>query len=164
MNPEKKGQKVKKTPLDELIFIHFLFLLFSIWFFIGGLDLGHDFSCYFVGILSEFQSRLPSSSIVGVVFNFNSSFFILSISLFGRLPRSDVPIWAGEDPKTNLIFPNWFLWSVEFVSVLLGSDMADALSVIPAFVLRNLSDKLYEKRKNAALEVYFTNHFIAFHF
>ncbi|KAL0540426.1 hypothetical protein IC582_024664 [Cucumis melo] len=31
--------------------------------------------------------------------------------------------------------------------------MADALSVIPAFVLRNLSDKLYEKRKNAALEV-----------
>ncbi|GMJ09645.1 hypothetical protein like AT2G01690 [Hibiscus trionum] len=31
--------------------------------------------------------------------------------------------------------------------------MADALSVIPASVLRNLSDKLYEKRKNAALEV-----------
>ncbi|KAL0446726.1 UNVERIFIED_CONTAM: protein VAC14 [Sesamum latifolium] len=31
--------------------------------------------------------------------------------------------------------------------------MADALSVIPAAVLRNLSDKLYEKRKNAALEV-----------
>ncbi|PON81799.1 Vacuole morphology and inheritance protein [Trema orientale] len=31
--------------------------------------------------------------------------------------------------------------------------MADALSVIPAFVIRNLSDKLYEKRKNAALEV-----------
>ncbi|CAI0432074.1 unnamed protein product [Linum tenue] len=31
--------------------------------------------------------------------------------------------------------------------------MADALSVIPANVLRNLSDKLYEKRKNAALEV-----------
>ncbi|KAI3709718.1 hypothetical protein L2E82_39484 [Cichorium intybus] len=31
--------------------------------------------------------------------------------------------------------------------------MADALSVIPATVLRNLSDKLYEKRKNAALEV-----------
>ncbi|KAA3462718.1 protein VAC14-like protein [Gossypium australe] len=30
--------------------------------------------------------------------------------------------------------------------------MADALSVIPASVLRNLSDKLYEKRKNAALE------------
>ncbi|KAL6350838.1 hypothetical protein AAG906_031424 [Vitis piasezkii] len=29
----------------------------------------------------------------------------------------------------------------------------DALSVIPAAVLRNLSDKLYEKRKNAALEV-----------
>ncbi|KAJ6718946.1 hypothetical protein OIU79_006751 [Salix purpurea] len=29
--------------------------------------------------------------------------------------------------------------------------MADA--VIPAAVLRNLSDKLYEKRKNAALEV-----------
>ncbi|KAM4108945.1 hypothetical protein ACJW30_03G085200 [Castanea mollissima] len=31
--------------------------------------------------------------------------------------------------------------------------MADALTVIPASVLRNLSDKLYEKRKNAALEV-----------
>ncbi|KAL9254425.1 VAC14-like protein [Drosera capensis] len=31
--------------------------------------------------------------------------------------------------------------------------MADALSIIPASVLRNLSDKLYEKRKNAALEV-----------
>lgn len=30
---------------------------------------------------------------------------------------------------------------------------ADALSVVPASVLRNLSDKLYEKRKNAALEV-----------
>lgn len=42
--------------------------------------------------------------------------------------------------------------------------MADALSVIPAFVLRNLSDKLYEKRKNAALEVYFLSHFINFRF
>ncbi|KAJ8747719.1 hypothetical protein K2173_012669 [Erythroxylum novogranatense] len=31
--------------------------------------------------------------------------------------------------------------------------MAEALSVIPASVLRNLSDKLYEKRKNAALEL-----------
>ncbi|KAK9748647.1 hypothetical protein RND81_02G071900 [Saponaria officinalis] len=31
--------------------------------------------------------------------------------------------------------------------------MADATSVIPASVLRNLADKLYEKRKNAALEV-----------
>jgi len=31
--------------------------------------------------------------------------------------------------------------------------MVDALSVIPASVLRNLSDKLYEKRKNAAIEV-----------
>ncbi|XP_051149030.1 protein VAC14 homolog [Andrographis paniculata] len=31
--------------------------------------------------------------------------------------------------------------------------MADGLSVIPAATLRNLSDKLYEKRKNAALEV-----------
>ncbi|XP_048428893.1 protein VAC14 homolog isoform X2 [Pyrus x bretschneideri] len=31
--------------------------------------------------------------------------------------------------------------------------MADGLSVIPAGVLRNLADKLYEKRKNAALEV-----------
>lgn len=33
--------------------------------------------------------------------------------------------------------------------------MADALSVVSAAVLRNLSDKLYEKRKNAALEVCF---------
>ncbi|KAK9159943.1 hypothetical protein Syun_006284 [Stephania yunnanensis] len=31
--------------------------------------------------------------------------------------------------------------------------MADALSVIPTVVLRNLSDKLYEKRKNAAQEI-----------
>ncbi|KAK4754500.1 hypothetical protein SAY87_002604 [Trapa incisa] len=31
--------------------------------------------------------------------------------------------------------------------------MADALSVISTSVLRNLSDKLYEKRKNAALEI-----------
>ncbi|KAK9112277.1 hypothetical protein Scep_019796 [Stephania cephalantha] len=31
--------------------------------------------------------------------------------------------------------------------------MADALSVIPTAVLRNLSDKLYEKRKNAAQEI-----------
>ncbi|KAK2975903.1 hypothetical protein RJ640_027537 [Escallonia rubra] len=31
--------------------------------------------------------------------------------------------------------------------------MADGVSAIPASVLRNLSDKLYEKRKNAALEV-----------
>ncbi|KAE9615753.1 putative vacuole morphology and inheritance protein [Lupinus albus] len=31
--------------------------------------------------------------------------------------------------------------------------MADALLVVPAAVLRNLADKLYEKRKNAALEV-----------
>ncbi|XP_043706317.1 protein VAC14 homolog [Telopea speciosissima] len=31
--------------------------------------------------------------------------------------------------------------------------MSDGVSVIPTFVLRNLADKLYEKRKNAALEV-----------
>ncbi|KAE9605289.1 putative vacuole morphology and inheritance protein [Lupinus albus] len=31
--------------------------------------------------------------------------------------------------------------------------MADALSVVPVAVLRNLADKLYERRKNAALEV-----------
>ncbi|XP_064949245.1 protein VAC14 homolog isoform X2 [Musa acuminata AAA Group] len=31
--------------------------------------------------------------------------------------------------------------------------MTDALSLIPASVLRNLADKLYEKRKNAALEI-----------
>ena len=34
--------------------------------------------------------------------------------------------------------------------------MADGFSAIPASVLRNLSDKLYEKRKNAALEVSFS--------
>lgn len=33
--------------------------------------------------------------------------------------------------------------------------MAEALSVIPPAVIRNLADKLYEKRKNAALEVVF---------
>ncbi|KAH0924045.1 hypothetical protein HID58_024063, partial [Brassica napus] len=33
------------------------------------------------------------------------------------------------------------------------TDMADALSLIPAAVQRNLSDKLYEKRKYAALEI-----------
>lgn len=38
--------------------------------------------------------------------------------------------------------------------------MAEALSVIPASVLRNLSDKLYEKRKNAALEVYLPFRFV----
>lgn len=42
--------------------------------------------------------------------------------------------------------------------------MADALSVIPASVLRNLSDKLYEKRKNAALEVPFVSNFDRFWF
>ncbi|KAI7749952.1 hypothetical protein M8C21_025885 [Ambrosia artemisiifolia] len=31
--------------------------------------------------------------------------------------------------------------------------MADAFTALPAAVLRNLADKLYEKRKNAALEV-----------
>jgi uncharacterized membrane protein len=38
--------------------------------------------------------------------------------------------------------------------------MAEALSVMPAAVLRNLADKLYEKRKNAALEVLFSVFFI----
>ncbi|XP_031497203.1 protein VAC14 homolog isoform X2 [Nymphaea colorata] len=36
---------------------------------------------------------------------------------------------------------------------LLWAAMVDASSLIPAAVIRNLSDKLYEKRKNAALEV-----------
>jgi hypothetical protein len=31
--------------------------------------------------------------------------------------------------------------------------MTDAASLLSASVLRNLADKLYEKRKNAALEV-----------
>ena len=32
--------------------------------------------------------------------------------------------------------------------------MTDASPFLPSSVMRNLSDKLYEKRKNAALEVY----------
>ncbi|KAF3777208.1 VAC14-like protein [Nymphaea thermarum] len=36
---------------------------------------------------------------------------------------------------------------------LVWAAMVDASSLIPAAVIRNLSDKLYEKRKNAALEV-----------
>ncbi|RCV34996.1 hypothetical protein SETIT_7G203500v2 [Setaria italica] len=40
------------------------------------------------------------------------------------------------------------------ISIGPGASMAaDALSIIPGAVLRNLSDKLYEKRKNAALEI-----------
>jgi hypothetical protein len=34
--------------------------------------------------------------------------------------------------------------------------MTDAASLLSASVLRNLADKLYEKRKNAALEVRFS--------
>ncbi|KAI8022176.1 hypothetical protein LOK49_LG03G02711 [Camellia lanceoleosa] len=34
-----------------------------------------------------------------------------------------------------------------------SGKISDALSVIPPAVLRNLSDKLYEKRKNAGLEI-----------
>lgn len=60
--------------------------------------------------------------------------------------NDNVAFGAGKDPQTNLI-PNSFF---EFLIA-----MADALSVIPAAVLRNLADKLYEKRKNAALEVFF---------
>ena len=36
-------------------------------------------------------------------------------------------------------------------------SMADVLLAVPAAVLRNLADKLYEKRKNAALEVSLLN-------
>lgn len=39
----------------------------------------------------------------------------------------------------------------------------DASTIVPASVQRNLADKLYEKRKNAALEVlvlYFCNIFV----
>jgi hypothetical protein len=39
----------------------------------------------------------------------------------------------------------------------------DASTIVPASVQRNLADKLYEKRKNAALEVldlYFCNIFL----
>lgn len=35
------------------------------------------------------------------------------------------------------------------------SDKMDTTALLPTSVLRNLSDKLYEKRKNAALEVSF---------
>ncbi|GKV13209.1 hypothetical protein SLEP1_g24255 [Rubroshorea leprosula] len=50
----------------------------------------------------------------------------------------------SRSEKAIFHFPFWF-W--------LFLDMADATSVIPASVFRNLSDKLYEKRKNAALEL-----------
>ncbi|KAF5450330.1 hypothetical protein F2P56_030690 [Juglans regia] len=60
----------------------------------------------------------------------------------------------GEDPKTSLSLSlstgGEFNWR-DFEGV--GFTMTDAFSLIPASVLRNLSDKLYEKRKNAALEV-----------
>ncbi|KAI7995429.1 hypothetical protein LOK49_LG11G00618 [Camellia lanceoleosa] len=42
-------------------------------------------------------------------------------------------------------------WGEKGFGSVVGS--ADALSVIPPAVLRNLSDKLYEKRKNAGLEI-----------
>ncbi|RZS09677.1 hypothetical protein BHM03_00040795, partial [Ensete ventricosum] len=42
-------------------------------------------------------------------------------------------------------------------------DMTDALSLIPASVLRNLADKLYEKRKNAALEVFWPMPFFRYY-
>lgn len=41
-----------------------------------------------------------------------------------------------------------------WVCVYFCFPMADAFSIVPAAVLRNLYDKLYEKRKNAALEVF----------
>ncbi|RWW87534.1 hypothetical protein BHE74_00003634 [Ensete ventricosum] len=41
--------------------------------------------------------------------------------------------------------------------------MTDALSLIPASVLRNLADKLYEKRKNAALEVFWPMPFFRYY-
>ena len=49
----------------------------------------------------------------------------------------------------------WFLFSIDWNDSRVFDSMADALSVIPPAVLRNLSDRLYEKRKNAALEVLF---------
>jgi hypothetical protein len=36
--------------------------------------------------------------------------------------------------------------------------MADSIAPLSASVLRNLADKLYEKRKTAALEVTFCSH------
>jgi len=51
--------------------------------------------------------------------------------------------FSGNWNLPPLLFSFWFLVFLE--------EMADA--VITAAVLRNLSDKLYEKRKNAALEV-----------
>ncbi|KAJ4960948.1 hypothetical protein NE237_020858 [Protea cynaroides] len=38
----------------------------------------------------------------------------------------------------------------------------DSMSIVPANVLRNLADKLYDKRKNAALEVFVSHPTIAF--
>lgn len=60
---------------------------------------------------------------------------------------SSVVLAKSRSEKAIFHFPFWF-W--------LFLDMADATSVIPPSVLRNLSDKLYEKRKNAALEVSFS--------
>ncbi|KAL6003427.1 hypothetical protein ACLOJK_023650 [Asimina triloba] len=58
-------------------------------------------------------------------------------SLVGRL------ISSHEAQRSRIRLPR---------SSRLATQMADALSVIPAAVIRSLSDKLYEKRKNAALE------------
>lgn len=48
----------------------------------------------------------------------------------------------------------WGFWVPRGFWRIGSSAMADSLSVIPTSVIRNLSDKLYEKRKNAALEVF----------
>lgn len=73
----------------------------------------------------------------------------------------NVPISRGEDPKTNLNSQRERERKGKKDRERESSKegffaMADALSVIPASVVRNLSDKLYEKRKNAALEVSFS--------
>lgn len=67
--------------------------------------------------------------------------------------------------KRIWFFPFVFRSSI-FGSVVVAEafSMADALSVIPAAVLRNLADKLYEKRKNAALEVSLLNRSMNFIF
>lgn len=105
------------------------------------------------------KGQIPSSWSDFITSNVDSA-------IFGKRekPQRDVQTRAGEDPETTLIF---FLSSGRKFSVgenSKGFAMADALSVIPASVLRNLSDKLYEKRKNAALEVPFVSHFDRFSF
>ena len=67
-----------------------------------------------------------------------------------------------KDPETTLI-----VWVLSGNSVRENSKafaMANALFVFPASMLRNLSNKLYKKHKNVALEVLFVSCFDRFWF